>query len=103
LIPRPEKILADAGYYSEDNLAACEEAKIEAYIPFRRESHYHDVIKRSKPEESNEAADESPSSRMKERMQTQEGRSIFAKRKCTIEPVFGVIKAVMGFRQFLFR
>jgi hypothetical protein len=102
-LPHPEKILADAGYYSKDNLEACEEAKIEAYIPIRRESHYWDIKERFMPKESDEPSDESPASRMKKRMQTQEGRAIFAKRKCTIEPVFGVIKAVMGFRQFLFR
>jgi hypothetical protein len=100
---QPEKLLADAGYYSEDNLDACEEAKIEAYIPSRRESHYSDVTERFKPKRSDEVSDGSPSSRTKARMQTPEGREIFAKRKCTIEPVFGVIKAVMGFRQFLFR
>jgi transposase len=102
-LPHPEKLLADAGYYSKDNLEACEEAKIEAYIPCRREFHYWDIKERFKPKGTNEAGEGSPSSRMKERMQTQEGRSIFAKRKCTIEPVFGVIKAVIGFRQFLFR
>jgi hypothetical protein len=57
-------LLADAGYYSEDNVNACEEAKIEAYIPFRRESHYWGVKERIEPEGSHEAAteDESPSS-----------------------------------------
>jgi hypothetical protein len=55
-LPRLAKLPADAGYDSKDNLAACEEARIEAYLPFRRESHHWDVIKRFKPEESNEAA-----------------------------------------------
>ena len=40
---------------------------------------------------------------MKYRFQTQAGRTLYAKRKCTVEPVFGLIKAVMGFRQFLLR
>ena len=40
---------------------------------------------------------------MKRRMKTSEGKGLYAKRKSTIEPVFGVIKQVMGFRQFLLR
>jgi transposase len=104
-LPHTERLLADAGYYSEDNLRACEKAKIEAYIPSRREPHYWDVIERFKREGSDRdrEVEESPTSRMKERMRTEGGRTIYAKRKCTIEPVFGIIKAVMGFRQFLFR
>ena len=40
---------------------------------------------------------------MKHKLKTPAGRAIYAKRKSTVEPVFGVIKAVMGFRQFLLR
>jgi len=36
-------------------------------------------------------------------MQTPDGRKLYARRKSTVEPVFGIIKAVMGFRQFLLR
>ncbi|MDH4318869.1 MAG: transposase, partial [Desulfobulbaceae bacterium] len=39
----------------------------------------------------------------KHRLKTKEGRELYAKRKCTVEPVFGIIKQVMGFRQFLLR
>jgi transposase len=99
----PERILADAGYYSEANVSACEEAGLEAFIPTRREAHYHDVMEGLKPVESDVPATESASERAKQRLSTQLGKEIYAKRKCTIEPVFGVIKAVMGFRQFLFR
>ena len=40
---------------------------------------------------------------MQHRMQTQEGKALYAKRKSTVEPVFGIIKHVQGFRQFLLR
>jgi len=102
-LPRPRKLLADAGYHSEENLAACESAEIEAYIPARREAHYWDVAACSRRAEADEVVGETPSVRAQERLRTKTGREIFSKRKCTIEPVFGVIKAVMGFRQFLFR
>lgn len=41
--------------------------------------------------------------KMKHLLKTQEGKKIYAKRKSTIEPVFGIIKHVLGFRQFLLR
>jgi len=37
------------------------------------------------------------------RLKTQEGKKLYAKRKSTVEPVFGIIKSVMGFRQFMMR
>jgi Transposase DDE domain len=40
---------------------------------------------------------------MKHRLKTPEGRAIYAGRKCTVEPVFGIIKSVLGFRQFQLR
>ena len=50
-------------------------------------------------------ADESagPVDRMAHRLQTQEGRTLYGLRKHTVEPVFGIIKSVMRFRQFLLR
>lgn len=40
---------------------------------------------------------------MKHRLKTTEGKVTYAKRKCTVEPVFGIIKSVLGHRQFLRR
>jgi UDP-glucose 4-epimerase len=40
---------------------------------------------------------------MEHRLKTPEGRKIYGQRKARIEPVFGIIKHVMGFRQFLLR
>jgi Transposase DDE domain len=40
---------------------------------------------------------------MKHRLQTPEGRALYGQRKCTVEPVFGIIKSVLGFRQFRLR
>jgi hypothetical protein len=41
--------------------------------------------------------------RMKHRLKTPEGKAVYAKRKSTVEPVFGIIKSIMGFRQFMLR
>ena len=40
---------------------------------------------------------------MQHRLRTSEGRAVYAQRKCTVEPTFGIIKSVLGFRQFLLR
>ncbi len=106
-LPAPKQLLADAGYYSEDNVSACEAAGLEGYIPSGREAHYWNLNERFKPEytqrDTSVPTVQSASERMKQRLSTKEGKEIYSRRKCTIEPVFGVIKAVMGFRQFLFR
>jgi hypothetical protein len=44
-----------------------------------------------------------PVTEMNHRLKTIAGKAIYAKRKSTIEPAFGIIKAVMGFRQFFLR
>jgi hypothetical protein len=41
--------------------------------------------------------------KMKHRLKTREGKALYALRKQTVEPVFGIIKSVMGFRQFSLR
>lgn len=41
--------------------------------------------------------------RMKRKLKTIQGRKLYGLRKQTVEPVFGIIKSVMGFRQFLLR
>ncbi len=41
--------------------------------------------------------------KLKHRLQTKEGKQIYSERKSTVEPVFGIIKHVIGFRQFMFR
>jgi hypothetical protein len=64
-----------------------------------------------KQSEDNERDDEKPPKKirykrlwaMSEKIRNEEGRRIYAKRKSTVEPTFGIIKAPMGFRQFLLR
>ena len=47
--------------------------------------------------------DATPLEQLHHRLQTKEGKKIYAQRKSTVEPVFGIIKQVLGFRQFLLR
>jgi len=94
-------LLADAGYYSESNVKSAVGHSIVPYICANREQHNQSLSERFSNEEPVVLQD--PLAQMKNRLKTQEGRALYARRKSTIEPVFGVIKAVMGFRQFLLR
>ena len=99
----PEILLADNGYFSQGNVTAIAEAGIEPLIAMKREEHHPGWRERfSEPEQPLEsAADEIEV--MKHRLRTRDGRAAYALRKQTVEPVFGIIKSVMGFRQFMLR
>jgi len=96
------ELLADAGYFSEANVNACVEASIEPLLAVGRESHHvpwQERFAEPPPPPGCAAA----VAQMKYRLKTPAGRAAYGLRKQTVEPVFGIIKAVMGFRQFLLR
>ena len=98
----PHSALADTGYYSDENIKMCEADNITPYISFGKEQHNQPLEDRfagvqELPEDATDIE------KMKHRLQTQEGKKIYAQRKSIVEPVFGVIKHVMGFRQFMLR
>jgi len=98
----PEALVMDSGYFSEGNVNICEAEHITPYIALGREKHNIPLEERfSQPEPLAPHAD--PVARMKHRLKTPEGKQIYAKRKSTVEPVFGIIKEIMGFRHFLLR
>lgn len=99
---QPEILLADTGYFSQKNVTACIEAKITPLIAVKRDAH-HQAWRERFTEPSPLAGDASPVDAMKHALKTKTGRAAYALRKQTVEPVFGVIKSVMGFRQFLLR
>jgi transposase len=96
------ELIADSGYFSEANVLACESQEITPYIAIGHEHHNQPLWDRfSEPPPLPDDADYV--TRMKHRLRTKEGKAIYAQRKVTSEPVFGIIKAVMGFRNFLLR
>jgi hypothetical protein len=99
-----EALLADNGYYSEDNVNACqgEKLKITPYIAAGPERH-HLPLEQRWVDLPPLAAEADAVETMKHRLKTREGRAIYGRRKCTVEPVFGIIKSVLGFRQFHLR
>lgn len=97
-----DALLADTGYFSQNNVDICLGNKILPYISSHRDGHNQSLKERfSEPPPLPENSD--AVTEMKYRLKTKDGRSIYAKRKSTVEPVFGIIKAIMGFRQFLLR
>lgn len=95
-------VLGDCGYNSESNITACEAAGIEPYLAVAREDH-HPHWKARFEEPVALDADATVQQRMAHKLKSQPGRRLYALRKQTVEPVFGIIKSVMGFRQFLLR
>ena len=95
-------LVADAGYFSAQNVAMCLEKKREPLIAVNRESHHLSwQARHTEPAVLPMGATQVEV--MSHRLKTKEGRAIYALRKQTVEPVFGIIKSVMGFRQFLLR
>jgi len=102
VVGRPEALITDNGYFSADNVDACHAHGVEPYIAAGRDAHYPPLAERLS-EPAPVAADASAVDRMKHRLRTPEGRAVYATRKGTVEPTFGIIKSVLGFRQFLLR
>jgi transposase len=99
---QPQQALADTGYFSADNVAACVQAGIEPLIAMARDEHHPHWSERFS-EPAAVPADATPVRCMQHRLKTRAGRAVYALRKQTVEPVFGIIKSVLGFRQFLTR
>lgn len=96
------RLISDSGYFSEANVQACESQGITPYIAVDREHHNQDLWDRFRePPALPDDAD--AVSRMKHRLKTAAGKATYALRKVTSEPVFGIIKAVLGFRSFRMR
>jgi transposase len=98
----PDTLLADTGYFSGANVAACQAAGIDPLIAMGRQPHYPPLAERfagAPPAPTDPTAVEA----MAHRLKTPEGKALYALRKQTPEPVFGIIKSVMGFRQFSLR
>src|ERR1700688_1193022 len=99
---RPETLLADNGYFSEANVMACTAANIEPLIATGRQPHHPSWRERfAAPPPAPE--NPTPVEAMAWRLRTPQGKQLYGLRKQTPEPVFGIIKSVMGFRQFLLR
>jgi transposase len=100
---KPNAAALDNGYFSETNINFIEKRGIEPYIATGREAHHKDLnmLLGKLPEAP--APDASPKEKMAYKLNTEIGHAIYRLRKCTVEPVIGIIKEIMGFRQFSLR
>ena len=100
---QPAAAALDNGFFSEHNILAFEQRGIEPYIATGREAHYqdlHTLLGSTLPVPPNDAT---PLEKMAYKLSTEIGQAIYRLRKCTVEPVIGIIKEILGFRQFSLR
>jgi transposase len=92
--------LMDSGYYSEANTAALEQRGIDPYVATERLKHHEEIppVPRGRI-----PAGLTAKQRMARKLRTKRGREKYARRKAIIEPIFGQVKQVLGFRQFALR
>ena len=101
-------LVTDNGFMSEANVRACAAPEAEdalaiaPLIALGRERHHTELMQRFAPEPLGPPPPD-PLAAMAHRLRTHEGRALYALRKSTVEPVIGIIKSVMKFRQFLLR
>ena len=95
-------LLADTGYFSEKNVNHCDDLGVTPMIAMKREHHNLPLRERFAEDAPCPEATDSVS-QMAWRLKTKAGRALYSLRKSTVEPVFGIVKNVMGFRQFSMR
>jgi len=96
---KPEKISADTGYFSEANVTDESVQDVDLYVATDRDKHGSPETASSEPL----PLDASPKQTMRSKLRTEAGREVYKMRKAIVEPVFGQIKELRGFRRFSLR
>ena len=100
---QPKAAALDNGYYSEGNIAALQSRGIEAYIATGREAHHRSWREYFEQQGAPPPETASAKEKMAYKLRTEIGKLIYGLRKSTVEPVIGIIKEALGFRQFSLR
>jgi len=95
-------LLADTRYFSADNVKTFREQRIEPLNAMCRDSHNLPLAERL-AQDAPAPENDDPLVNMAWYLKTKEGKARYAKRKSTVKAVFGIIKHVLGFRQFSLR
>lgn len=103
VLGKPEAGALDNGYFSAHNIAEFQARGVEPYIATGREPHHRCWQDYFKEQVAPPPDDATPKEKMAYKLQTELGKVIYGLRKCTVEPVIGIIKEVLGFRQFSLR
>jgi transposase len=93
--------VADTGYFSEKNIVDCQQKDIVPIIAKSREKHNRFLDKALNEPEGQECSPDQNCTHTT--LSKKECIDIYKKRKQTVEPVFGIIKEILGFRRFLLR
>ncbi len=99
----PEAAALDNGYWSPETVQALAARGIEPYIATGREPHHRSWKEYFAQPLAQPAEDASPIVKMAYKLQTEAGQALYRLRKMTVEPVLGIVKEVLGFRQFSLR
>jgi len=102
-VGKPTAGALDNGYFSADTIAQMEAQGIDPYIATGREPHHHSWRAYFAEQPAPPPSDASPIEKMAYKLRTDIGQAIYRLRKSTVEPVIGIIKEVLGFRQFSLR
>jgi transposase len=100
---QPGAAALDNGFFSATNIELFQSRGIDPYIATGRDAHHQSWQARFADQPALPPQDASPQVQMAYKLKTALGKAIYAARKCTVEPVIGIIKAVLGFRQFSLR
>lgn len=102
---KPEAVLADSGYVNAKAFEQLDKKRIDAYVAVSADESHTQRCYEYRPQKraSTRTITNPRLLDMKEKLQTDAGRKMYSKRKKTVEPTFGIIKHVLGFRQFLVR
>jgi hypothetical protein len=102
-VGKPEASALDNGYWSPTNVEKLKARGIEPYIATGRDNHHQSWQERFAQEPEPPPQDASPIIKMAYKLKTEIGKQIYGLRKSTVEPVIGIIKETLGFRQFSLR
>jgi transposase len=97
-----QTLITDNGFFSQANIQACAQAGVQPLLAMKRESHHEPLMARFAPDPDMPQTTD-PLANMAHRLRTQAGKALYKLRKQTVEPVFGIIKQAMGWRQMSMR
>jgi len=99
----PEKVLADSGFYSAENLDRIRELGLDGYVPDSNLARELNTGQRATGMGRNPQLRHRETRRMRRKLRSAEGRKLYQRRKAMVEPVIGTLKEHRGMRQFLRR
>lgn len=104
-VAEPANALSDTGYYGEEAVTQAEaDGGPTVYCAMAKSGHHISVADlERKPNPEPPAPGAPVKEKMTYRLNTPEGKALYKQRKQTVEPVFGIIKEVLGFRRFSMR